>query len=97
MTTKEFGELEGWIADHVFRHKWYLNDGGDAMDLLEKCTERLQHSDCDQMICITRNNWEYVISTEHGGWFSKDNTLPVAICIFAKKMFEKATNNPLTP
>ena len=61
----------------------YTSDPAAAMEVLEKCAKQVGN-----VIEIFGNNKDgWVVSGKNDAWESDADTLPLAICLFAKKLF----------
>jgi hypothetical protein len=88
----------GW--SQIFK---YSTDPAAAMMVLEKCCEHNTHGNyccvtkslpCDSMIDKKNGHWNVGVLDGEGmhifGTSGNAKTLPLAICLFAKKLFTKA-------
>lgn len=85
----------------------YSNNPSDAMDVLEVCAKKRTESwseyrpDATLIIHAPREEWEnqwIVASDAECSIEAKGDTLPLAICLFAKKLFtDKASSHSESP
>ena len=78
--TVRFSKEAGWTVCPL-----YTTDPAAAMSVLEKCVEKENDGVvCGRLRekwCATRNGW--------GGGFHEAQTLPLAICLFARELFKE--------
>lgn len=104
MTETELRELDAWIAEHVFGdkpdagktvpfsseqycHPRYSSNNADAMLVLEMCMEKFGAVRMHKI-----KDGEYLVESlwqTHKGRFVIEDTMPLAICQFAKAIYSK--------
>ena len=95
MSEKQLRELDAFIAEHVFGFDMaetsvddierYTTDPAAAMLVLEKCCDKLEGFE----ITVWRGEKWHCGLRKGNTVHQKADTLPLAICLFAKELFAK--------
>ena len=98
LTPAQLSELDSWIDLHVMQSpqgqaicRSYHADPAAAMQVLEKCATQFDLLGDDHAVCISRamGSWEVMESDTSKGIRVEASTLPIAICLFARDLFEE--------
>lgn len=100
MTEQEMRELDAWIQTHVFNKPFekprpaYSTDPAAAMAVLRKCAQRAINVRISTPVEGDPGTWSasWAVGTGSAvdGLAAKAETLPLAICRFAKELFKKS-------
>lgn len=76
-------KVDGWINKGLPSYPEYTTDPAAAMAVLEKCREKesVTIGTLNGKCCVTKSSWSRL--------FVESDTLPLAICLFAKQLFSK--------
>jgi len=95
MSEKQLRELDAFIAEHVFGFDMaetsvddierYTTDPAAAMMVLEKCCERTE----DGRVIVRMGGNKWIATGSNTSIYCVAETLPLAICLFAKELFAK--------